>query len=199
MRPCSRLVLFVFLSALLTPSAFSQKRFCPTPPPSPFKHDGEIVTKFDGRAGGMRTTLQHPRPLGSSAGVFYLAASFMHQDPRRPSMPALDLVLFSGSPLAHLRAGQAVVFVLDGQPRAFNQNVSYRSQPDGSGGTLDSARITLSYADATAITHARRVVARVGGAEVELTNNHLEALREMVSLLAPSPGRWQTAGTTADR
>ena len=35
--------------------------------------------------------------------------------------------------------------------------------------------------------------ARFGGGDVELTNNHLEALREMLSLLAPSPGRWQTA------
>ena len=195
MRFSSRLVLCALLVALSAASAFSQKRFCPTPPPSPFKHDGEIVTKFDGRAGGMRTTLQHPRPLSGVAGVFYLGASFMHQDPRRPSTPVLDLFLVSGSPLSHLRAGQDVVFVLDGQARVFNQNVSYASRPDG----FDSAKITLSYADAAAITHARRVVARVGGAEVELTNNHLEALREMVSLLAPSPGRWQTAGAESAR
>src|SRR4051812_18248617 len=199
MRFCSRLVFCAMLFALSTPLALSQKRFCPTPPPSPFKHDGQIVTKFDGRAGGMRTILQHPRPLGSGAEVFYLAASFMHQDPRRPSTPALDLVLVSGSPLAHLRAGQAVTFVLDGQTRAVSQSVSYASRPDGSGGALDSASIRLSYADASAITHARRVVARVGGAEVELTNNHLEALREMLSLLAPSPGRWQTAGAESVR
>ncbi|HKG14353.1 MAG TPA: hypothetical protein VKB12_13580 [Pyrinomonadaceae bacterium] len=194
MRPCSRLLLCALFVALAAPPALSQKRFCPTPPPSPFKHDGQIVTKFDGRAGGMRTILQHPRPIGSGAEVFYLAASFMHQDPRRPAAPALDLLLVSGSPLAHLRAGQQVTFVLDGQARAVNQSVSYASRPDGSGGTLDSASIKLSYADASAITHARRVVARVGGAEVELTNNHLEALREMISLLAPSSGRWQTAG-----
>jgi hypothetical protein len=194
MRPCSRLLLCALFVALAAPLALAQKRFCPTPPPSPFKHDGQIVTKFDGRAGGMRTILQHPRPLGNGTEVFYLAASFTHQDPRRPSTPALDLLLVSGSPLAHLRAGQAVTFVLDGQARAVNQSVSYASRPDGSGGTLDSANIRLSYADASAITHARRVVARVGGAEVELTNNHLEALREMLSLLAPSSGRWQTAG-----
>jgi hypothetical protein len=199
MHPYSRLLLCAALVALSTASAFSQKRFCPTPPPSPFKHDGQIVTKFDGRAGGMRTTLQHPRPLAGASGVFYLAASFMHQDPRRPSTPALDLLLVSGSPFAHLRAGQDVVFLLDGQPRAFTQNVSYRSQPDGSGGTLDSASIRLSYADASAITRARRVVARVGGTEVELTNNHLEALREMLSLLAPSPVRWQSAGAVSAR
>jgi len=194
MRPCSRLLLCAMFVALAAPLALAQKRFCPTPPPSPFKHDGRIVTKFDGRAGGMRTILQHPRPLGSGAEVFYLAASFMHQDPRRPSAPALDLMVVSGSSLAHLRAGQQVTFVLDGQTRAVNQSVNYASRPDGSGGTLDSASIRLTYADASAITHARRVVARVGGAEVELTSNHLEALREMVSLLAPSTGRWQTAG-----
>jgi len=194
MRPFSRLLLCALLVALAAPLALAQKRFCPTPPPSPFKHDGEIVTKFDGRAGGMRTILRHPRALGSGAEVFYLAASFMHQDPRRPSTPALDLMVVSGSPLAHLRAGQQVTFVLDGQARTVNQGVNYASRPDGSGGTLDSASIRLTYADASAITHARRVVARVGGAEVELTNNHLEALREMVSLLAPSAGRWQTAG-----
>lgn len=194
MRFCSRLLLCALLVALAAPLALAQKRFCPTPPPSPFKHDGQIVTKFDGRAGGMRTTLQHPRPLGNGAEVFYLAASFMHQDPRRPSAPALDLMLVSGSPLVHLRAGRDVVFVLDGQARAVNQSVSYASRPDGTGGALDSASIRLSYADASAITHARRVVARVGGAEVELTNNHLEALREMLSLLAPSSGRWQSAG-----
>src|ERR1044071_4932509 len=131
MRFSSRLFLCALACALLSQTAFSQKRFCPTPPPSPFKHDGRIVTKFDGRAGGMRTTLEHPRPLGRGAEVFYMGASFMHQDPRRPSTPTLDLVIASGSPLAHLVAGQDAVFVVDGQPRAFGRNVSYASQPDG--------------------------------------------------------------------
>jgi len=193
MRQTSRLLLsFVSLLALLTAAAYAQKRMCPKPPPSPFKHDGQIVTSFDSRAGGMRTTLQHPRPLGGGAASYYLAATFMHQDPRRPAAPTLDLILVSASPAANLRAGRQLVFVLDGQPRAFGQNVSYRSQPAADGTTLESARITLSYADASAFARARNVVARVGGAEVELTNNHLEALREMVSLMAPSPSRWQT-------
>ena len=193
MRQTSR-VLFsvVSLLTLLAAAGYAQKRLCPTPPPSPFKHDGQIVTSFDGRAGGMRTTLQHPRPLGGGGGSYYLAATFMYQDPRRPAAPTLDLILVSASPAANLRAGQQLVFVLDGQPRAFARNVSYRSQTAADGTTLRSARITLSYADASAMTRARSVVARVGGADIEFTNNHLEALREMVSLLAPSPARWQT-------
>ena len=199
MRLRSRLFFVTLLFALLTSAAFAQKRMCPKPPPSPFKHDGQIVTSFDGRAGGMRTTLEHPRMLGKGAELFYLAATFRHQDPRRPGAPTLDLILVSATPAARLRAGAAPVFVLDGQPRYMNQNVSYRSQSDNRGETLDSARITLSYADAAALTHARTVVARVGGVEVELTNNHLEALREMVSLMAPSPSRWQTADAQGAR
>ncbi|PYS84330.1 MAG: hypothetical protein DMF67_05580 [Acidobacteria bacterium] len=201
MRPNSRLLLsLVSLLTLLTAAAYAQKRMCPKPPPSPFKHDGQIITSFDSRAGGMRTTLQHPRPLVRGAEVYYLAATFMHQDPRRPAVPpTLDLILVSATPAAGLRAGQQLAFVLDGQTRSFGQNVSYRSQPTADGTTLESARITLSYAEASALTRARRVAARVGGTEVELTNNHLEALREIVSLMAPSPSRWQTDALSSAR
>ncbi|MDT7778463.1 MAG: hypothetical protein QOC99_975, partial [Acidobacteriota bacterium] len=181
---------------LLTANAFPQKRLCPKPPPSPFKHDGEIVTMFDSRAGGMRTTLEHPRPLGRGTDLYYLAASFMHQNPQRPGTPALDLVIYSTSPTANLHNGQDLVLLLDGQPRALNRNVSYASLPAGGG---SSARLTLSYAEASALTHARKVFVRVGGNEIELTNNHLEALREILSLMAPSPGRWQTAEAQSAR
>lgn len=190
---CYRILFSVLLLASLTTAGFAQKRMCAKPPPSPFKHDGQIVTSFDSRAGGMRTTLEHPRPVGRGTDLYYLAASFMLQDPRRPSTPTLDLLLASASPTARLQAGQVTSFVLDGQPRPVSAKANYKSQAGGSGRTLDSVRITLSYTEASAIANAHKVVARVGGVEIELTNNHLEALREMVSQLAPSPGRWQTA------
>lgn len=197
MRTSSRLLFSAVILSVLTTPAFAQKRMCPKPPPSPFHHDGHIVTGFDGRAGGMRTTLQHPRALVAGSETFYLAASFTYQ---RVSTPVLDLYLYEGTAkpgatLASLRAGQPFVLLLDGQPHDLNRSVSYRSQQAG-GRTVDAAQITLSYADASAITHARSVVARVGGVEIALTNNHLEALREMVSLMAPSPDRWQTADTS---
>lgn len=200
MRPTSRLLISLFsLLTLLSAAGSAQKRMCPKPPPSPFKHDGQIVTSYDGRAGGMRTTLQHPAPLGAGAEVYHLAATFMHQDPRRPAAPTLDLILVSSSPAAGLQPGRQIVFLLDGQPRALAQNVSYQSRPAPDGTTLESARITLNYADASALTRARRVVARVGAAQIELTNNHLEALRELVSLMAPSPSRWQADALSSAR
>ena len=189
MRSVSRLLVSTLLLTTLAATAFPQKRMCPKPPPSPFKHDGEIVTSFDSRAGGMRTTLEHPRALGKGVDAFYLAASFMHQSAKRPGTPTLDLVIYTATPASRLQAGQELVLVLDGQPRPFTREASYRAQPGGGG----AVRLSLSYADASALTHARRVAAQLGGVEVELTNNHLEALRELVSLLAPSPGRWQTA------
>ncbi|MCA1621103.1 MAG: hypothetical protein LC795_17715 [Acidobacteria bacterium] len=193
MSASSRLVLSAALLILLAATAFPQKRLCPKPPPSPFKHDGEIVTTFDSRAGGMRTTLEHPRSLGRGADAYYLAASFMHQNTKRPGTPTLDLVIYSPSPASRLEAGRQLVLVLDGRPRPFGANAGFRA-PSGGGGAV---RLSLSYADASALAHARKVAAQIGGAEVELTNNHLEALREMVSLLAPSPGRWQTADASA--
>lgn len=189
MRSVSRLFLAAALLTLLAATAFPQKRLCPKPPPSPFKHDGEIVTMFDSRAGGMRTTLEHPRAIGRGADAYYLAASFMHQNAKRPGTPTLDLVIYSASPASRLQAGQELVLVLDGRPRPFSRGASYRAQPGGG----NAVRLSLSYADASALTHSRKVAAQFGGAEVELSNNHLEALREMLSLLAPSPGRWQTA------
>jgi hypothetical protein len=193
MRHISRLILSAALLTLLAATAFPQKRLCPKPPPSPFKHAGEIVTSFDSRAGGMRTTLQHPSAIASGAELFYLAASFMHQSAKRPGTPAVELVIYTTVPSAQPRGGGNVSLVLDGQARPFAQNASFRSQPGGG----DAVRLTLSYADLAALTHARNVAMQLGGAQLQLTNNHLESLREMLSLLAPSPGRWQTADALA--
>ena len=193
MRLSSRLVLSTLLLSALSVTALpqqKQKRFCPVPPPSPFKHSGRIVTSFDRNGGGMRTTLEHPRSLGKGAEELYLAASFVHQDPRRPTTPTVELVLVSSSPVTRYRDAHSLVFFCDGQQRAFNQKVSYKSQTGADGMALEATRINLPYADVVSLTRSRKVTARLGATEVELTNNHLEALRELVSLMAPSPGRW---------
>jgi hypothetical protein len=193
MRRTSRLILSAALLTLLAATAFPQKRLCPKPPPSPFKHDGEIVTSFDSRAGGMRTTLEHPRAIGSGTELYYLAASFMHQSAKRPGTPALELILYTIVPAVQPHNAGVVALVLDGQAHPFTQSASFRSQPGGG----NTVRLTLSYADLSALTHARNAAVQLGGAQLQLTNNHLESLREMLSLLAPSPGRWQTADALA--
>jgi len=184
MRPSSRLILSAILLSALAPAAFAQKTLCPKPPPSPFKHNGRIATSLE-RAGA-RTTLEHPRALGGGAGALYMGASFLHTDPRRAVSPTLELVLYSASPAARLDAGRGLAFVYDGQPLALGRNVSFRSYEGA-----QAVRVSLSYADVSKLTRARKVSARLGGAEYEFTHNHLEALRELVSQMAPPPGRWR--------
>lgn len=190
MRLSSRLLLSTLLLFVLSTHAISQKRYCPVPPPSPFKHSGRIVTSFDRAAGGMRTTLEHPRSLGKGAEEIYLVASFVHRDPRRAATPTIELALVASSPVTRYRDAHSLVFFCDGQQQAFNQKVSYKAQPGAGGVTLEATRINLSYTDAVSLTRSRKVSARLGVTEVAFTNNHLEALRELVSLMAPSSGRW---------
>ena len=189
----SRLSLAVLLLALLAQAAYPQKKLlCPKPPPSPYKHDAQISTSLDRKVNAMRVTLQHPRTLGKGTELFYMGATFLIQDPRRPSNPTLDLVLVAASPLTKVNAG-GLSIICDGRPCAQTRKVNFMTGPGGA----EAAKLTLSYAEASSITHARKVVARVGANELEFSNNHLEALREMVSQLAPSPGLWATAGVSA--
>ena len=183
MRLCSRLFLSAIILSALVPSALAQKKtLCPKPPPSPYKHNGRIVTSIE-RAGA-RTTLEHPQGLGSGPAALRWGASFVHVDPRRGVAPTLELVLFAPDPTVRLNAG-SLAFVYDGQPLAVGRNVSFRSQ-----GGVQAALVALPYADVLKLTQARKVSAHVGAADYEFTNNHLEALRELVSQMAPPPGRW---------
>lgn len=180
----------LILFAIVSPVP-AQKRFCPVPPPSPFKHSGQIVTSFDSATRRMRTTLEHPRVLGKGADSVYLSASFVHQDPRRPSAPAVEVALISSSTALKYRDAHNLVFVCDGKMRRAASVARYQSRTEAAGMILEATRITLTYDDLLAITHSRKVAARLGATEFELTNNHLEALRELASLVAPSPGRWR--------
>lgn len=185
---------FILCAALLlinSTGALSQKRrACPTPPPSPFKHSGEIVTSFDSAARGMRTTLEHPGPLSAGAeGAVYLSASFVHRDVRHGARQTLDLLLLSTSRAVRFRQSHELALVCDGRALALSSPVRYESK--SSGGTIyEATGVTLTAEDLASVTGARKVSARLGGVEFELTRNHLEALREMASLMGNSPGRW---------
>lgn len=190
MRLSSRLFLSTLLLFVLSSHGLSQKRFCPVPPPSPFKHSGRIVTSLDRSIKRMRTTLEHPRALGKGTEGLYFAASFVHHDPRRPATPSVELVFASSSPVARYQDSHNLVLFCDGRQLAVNQKASYKSQTGEGRAALEATRISLSYSDVLAITRSRKVSARLGATDFEFTNNHLEALRELVSLIAPPAGRW---------
>jgi hypothetical protein len=185
----------IILFAAASPAP-AQKKLCPKPPPSPFKHSGEIVTTLDRAARGMRTRLEHPRPLATPEGTYYFGATFVHTDPRSGATPMIDLI-FHGTAAGARANNGSLSFVADGQPLALAQTASYRSQPAASGAFNESAKVTMSLAEVMRLTAARRVSVRLGPSQLELTQNHLEALREVVSQMAPAPSRWSTAGADA--
>lgn len=188
MISCLRLISLLIVLTVSAPHALPQKKFCPVPPPSPFKHSGQISTRFDRAANGMRTTLEHPRALTQGAESVYLAATFVHQDPRRPSKPTLDLIFLPASQAARAYSAQQVAIVTDGQPMMLHQPASTNSRTAVRG----AASVTLTYSEVSKLTAARKVQVRLGVSEFELTGNHIEALRELASQMAPSPSRWAT-------
>ena len=181
---CTALILLTHASA-----AAQKKLMCPVPPPSPFKHSGQIVTSFD-PASGMRTTLEHPRPLGSD-GSLYLSATFIHQDPRRPTKRTMDLILVSASKAQRYHDAHDLAILIDGRPAALVTPARYQSRGGEQGMVMEALRVTLSQEDVNVLAAAHKVTARVNGAEVELTKNHVEALREMATLMGGSSQRWR--------
>lgn len=176
-----------------TTSLAQRKRACPVPPPSPFKHNASIVTSFDRNSNGMRTTLEHPRVLIKNDGELYLLASFVHQDPRLPlSRLKVDMVFYSTSTHLKYRDAHDLVFMTDGRQFPFaGASAHYRSERGNAGQIAESTRISVPYDVLLNLINSKKVAARVGTTQFEFSNNHLEALRELASLISPaSQGSW---------
>ena len=50
---------------------------------------------------------------------------------------------------------------------------------------METTRVTLTYESLINLIQARRVSAQLGMTKFELTNNHLEALRELANMMVP--------------
>ncbi|HEV2765543.1 MAG TPA: hypothetical protein VGV38_21345 [Pyrinomonadaceae bacterium] len=186
MKTSASILPTILLLLVCAGPAAAQKKLCPAPPPSPFKHSGEIATTFDRASRGMRTTLTHPRLLGPSGAGFYLVASFAHQNPKRPTRLVLELVLVSAGKQPNGRAG-ALSFVADGKEfPLYGTSAQFQTVRGYDGNSHEAARVALPLDTVNTLLRARKVSARLGGTEVEFTHNHLEALREMASLMSPA-------------
>ena len=186
MIPLRRIPLLFGLFLTFTATGYAQK-FCTVAPPSPFKHNALIVTSYDQRARRMKTTLEHPNDLG---GGLRLAASFYYTDPRLSARPTIDIVFVAASKQLRFREAHDLSLRPDGNSAwAFTGPAQYSTDDGPKGMRLEKTRITLTYADLLNLIKARRVHARLGATEFELSNNHLEALREVASLMAPPPVR----------
>ena len=182
MIPLKRIPLLLALFVTFTVTGYAQK-FCTVSPPSPFHHNGLIVTSFDEPTGRMKTTLEHPQTIGSG---IYLYASFFYQDQRlQRTPPTIDIYFVSASKHPKYRDSHNVSIAGDVGELAHGMRINYFTESGAKGLTIEKTVITLTYAELLNLTNSNRVTARLGETEIELTNNHLEALREIASLMVP--------------
>ena len=183
MIPLKRISLLAALFLSFTATGYAQK-FCTVAPPSPFKHNALIVTSYDQRARRMKTTLEHPNALNNG---LHLYASFYYQDPRLRALPTVDIFFIAASKKPLYRQAHDLSITADGSLWPLRGVAQYFTEDGAKGTTVEKTRITLSYADLVNLLKSRRVRARLGATEFELTNNHLESLREIAMLMAPPP------------
>ncbi len=192
-RHILRLVVSIVPLALMltaASSALAQSRSCPVPPPSPFKHTGLIRTSYDPRARFMRTTLEHPRAIGSAPDTLYLAASFLHNGAEDTSRPDITLLLISNSGMLTQHDARRLVMLADGYPQLFSPARYSAQRSATTKKVLAAVELTLTHDALLKLIGAAKIEARLGATRFELTADHLEALREIVSLAAPSGGGW---------
>ncbi len=175
---------FIVLSsaAFFTITAQSP-RSCPIPPPSPYRHNALIATRFDRATGEMRTVLEHPSAVETSGrGMLYLAASFAHSGWSAP--PSIELTFVSVSSATHYHDSHALTVFTDDNSTQLAPPRYMTSTRDGR--TYEAVQTTLPFSNLLEITTAQAVRVRIGASEFALTDNHLEALRELTSLMRPA-------------
>jgi hypothetical protein len=186
MIPLRRLTLLAAFILICTQTGFAQKRYCEVPPPSPFKHNALIVTRYDQPTKRMKTVLEHPLSLGHGVDALYLSASFFFSDPRLRTKPVLDINFISVSKEPKYRNSHDVMILADGMRVPFlSSTAQYQSGKIDDGLVREVIRVSVTYDTLFNLVGARRVTAQLSSTQFELTGNHLESLREIASLMVP--------------
>lgn len=189
-----RATLLMILTLTCVSLGYAQ-RYC-TVPQSPYKHSALVVSRFDQSAGKMKTVLEYP-PLDVKRGDrFTLYAFFFHHDLRLHETPTLDVTFVFASQQSSAAHSHDLSIFINGKPWGYVGPVQYVGKKEPHGFFLEAARMTLSYESLLQIISGRRVEARLGVTVYPLTEDHLEALREIASQLAPY-AQWEQHNPTA--
>jgi hypothetical protein len=160
------------------------QKSCPVPPPSPFRHNAQIVTRQDSKTKRWKVVMQHPASLIRSGDPLYLAAEFFYVDPRTRTKPTVDILFLSESKMPRFEYSHALSLLIDGQPWPIASPVQYFSKKQG-GLYLETTKVTLTYDSLINLIQGRKVSAQLGLTRFELSNNQLEALREVANMMMP--------------
>lgn len=184
MKTYARIPLIAALLLAFAGIGYAQ-RACPVPPPSPFRHNAQIVTRQDPKTKAWKVYMQHPKSLTNGGDPVYLAAEFAYQDPSTRIKPTVDISFVSMSKSPRFEFSHALSLLIDGQPWPVAAPVQYFSQKQAGGIYLETTRVTLTYDSLVSLIQGKRVAAQLGMTKFELTNNHLEALREVANMMMP--------------
>ena len=184
MKIYARIPLLAALIFVLAGIGQAQKS-CPVPPPSPFRHNAQIVTRPDPKTKQWKVFMQHPTSLTRSGEPVYLAADFAFRDPRLRVKPTIDISFVSMSKLPRFEFSHALSLLIDGQPWPVASPVQYFSKKQSDGLVLETTKVTLTYDSLISLIQGKKVSAQLGMTKFELTNNHLEALREIANMMMP--------------
>ncbi len=189
-----RIPLLVALIWAMAGISYAQKS-CPVPPPSPFRHNAQIVTRPDPKTKQWKVYMQHPSSLTRSGDPVYLAAEFAFVDPRLKTKPTIDISFVSMSKSPRFEYSHSVSLLIDGQPWPVAAPVQYSSKKQSDGLYLEITKVTLSYDSLLNLIQGKKVAAQLGMMRFEMSNNHLEALREVANMMMPG-NRIQPGGRT---
>ena len=186
MIPLRRITLLAAFILVCTTTGFAQKSYCEVPPPSPFKHNALIVTRYDKPTKRMKTVLEHPLSLGRGVDGLYLSASFFFSDPRLRTKPLLEIHFISLSKEPKYRNSHDMMIIADGmRVPVVGSTAQYHSGKVENGLVQEVIRMSVTYDTLFNLIGAKRVTAQLSSTQFELTNNHLESLREIASLMVP--------------
>ena len=183
MRIYTRIPFVVALLMVFAGIGYAQK-YCPVPPPSPFRHNAQIVTRPDPKTKQWKVVMQHPASLTRSGDPLYLAAEFFYVDPRTRIKPTIDILFLSQSKMPRFEYSHALSLLIDGQPWPIASPVQYSSKKQD-GLYYETTKVTLTYDSLINLIQGKKVSAQLGLTKFELSNNQLEALREVANMMMP--------------
>jgi hypothetical protein len=175
----ARAILLALLLLGCASLGFGQK-FCRVAR-SPYKHTANIASRYDEHARSMETILEYPNFDG---GGFSIYAAFYNHDVKLGYTPTVDLTFLFGSSQSLSQHARDLSLSVNGQPMALAGPVQFVSHKEHNA-TIDAVRITLTYEKLLELTSGRKAEVRFGSTSHKLSEDNLEALRELASMLAP--------------
>ena len=169
------LVLFLFLAA----GAIAQE------PSSKFKHDGKIEVLFDEKKNETTIRLNEMKIFESESETLSIIVVGSFEGKKQTGSPSeLLFVLNASSKQRRYQIEPQITVTADGEVIRTRQMKNYGARND-KGQIIEPLLTMMPYEIVVKMANAKKVTLKIGTTDYEMTANNLEALRDVVSRLAP--------------